>query len=164
MRLGLIRKTHEMNKLQINIEPPSEGWLRIRIAGPNGEARLCASYTPRDTFSELVHAVGTLYRYGDDQTVLVNEEPEQVELKLLKRGDKLVIEVVRRGATTMRNECGFNSGCRQFALRFKRTLEETSYETFADHWRHRPPRHEVLQLWSYFSAQSRSPQSRTSDP
>jgi hypothetical protein len=51
-----------MNKFQVHIEPPSEGWLRIRIAGPNGETRLCASYTPRDTFSELVHAMGTLYR------------------------------------------------------------------------------------------------------
>jgi hypothetical protein len=150
-----------MHRLQVNIEPPSAGWLRITIAGPGGTARLCASYTPSDTFCDLVSAVRTLYQRGEDQAVSINEEPERVGLRLLKREDKLVIEVVRNGATqTTRIECGFETGRRQFALRFRQTLEGTAYEAFAERWKHRPPRAEIRQLWAFFARPRRRMQTR----
>jgi hypothetical protein len=128
----------------------------MTITGPGGTAQLCASYTPRDTFLDLINAVCTLYQHGEDQTVLVNEEPERVELQLLKRGDKLIVEVTRNsGAQTTRIECGFKTGCRQFALRLKQTLEGTGYKAFAEGWRHRPPRKDIQQLWFFFARPAR---------
>jgi hypothetical protein len=35
-------------------------------------------------------------------------------------------------------------------LRFKHLLEETGYDHFAEEWRHRPPRRQILELWSCF--------------
>lgn len=155
-----------MVELQVRIEPPSAGWLRIKLAGPGGEAEFDASYTPRDTFFDLVHAIATLYRYGDDQTVTINEErSDQIELALFRQGDKLVLEIRgNRGVAPIRIECDFEAGCRQFSLRLKQTLEETGGEAFAQEWRHRPPHREITQLWSYFSGKSRRRQPQAQNP
>jgi hypothetical protein len=152
-----------MEKLQAHIEPPSAGWLGIKLTGPGGEAEFDASYTPRDTFLDLAHGIATLYRYGHDQTITINEErSDEIELVLSKQGDKLVLQIKGNGAAPTRIECDFESGCRQFALRLKQTLEETGGEAFAREWRHPPPHREVTQLWSYFSGKSRRrrPQAR----
>jgi hypothetical protein len=140
-----------MNKFRVSIQPPAAGWLEIRIAGEGGEARLCASYTPRDSFYDLVSSVLALYEHGSDQVVLINEEPEVVEVRLLRREDRLVVMIATdRGARTTRIESSFHSGCREFARRFHLAMEKVGYEGFVEHWRHRPPRDAISKLWSYF--------------
>lgn len=140
------------DELQVNIQPPSAGWLRICLSGRAQRIALCASYTPRDTFADLVAAVTDLYERGTDQTVQVNEEPEIVTLRLLKRGDNLILESRVAGARAVtRLQADFDQGCRELARRLKSALEDFGYERFTQEWRHRPPRKEVRQLWSHFA-------------
>lgn len=124
----------------------------MTITGKGARIGIRASYTPDDAFSDLVRAVRALYESGHDQTVRMNEEPEVIDLHLLKRDDKLIVHAEGdRGFEATQVEADFVTGCREFARRFKHVLEDDGYDRFAKEWRHRPPRDEVRLLWSHFS-------------
>ena len=139
-----------MSRFNVNLERPKAGWLPITISGRGDRIEIVASYTPRDSFSELVAAVYCVYRTGDEREVVFNEEPESRRLRLRKDEARLVVECTT-GDEVERVTAGFEKGCREFARRFMLLLKEVDYDEFVAEWRHRPPRREVKEFWACFA-------------
>ena len=141
-----------MSRFHVNIEKPQSARLQCRIHSEGEEISFCASYTPRDSFDDLVRSVRALYEFGTLQKVEINEEPEVAYLLLTKENDHLVVEKVNdRGASLGKVTSPFRSDCREFARRFKFLLQEVGYEGFVSEWRHRPPKEEIKRLWENFA-------------
>jgi hypothetical protein len=143
-----------VKRFHVNLANPSAGGLPITISGDGGRIEIVASYTPRDSFTDLVSSVLHLYRTGSETEVIFNEEPEQRWLRLRKDGDRLVVEC-SKGNQLETVTAGFDTGCRELALRFKLLLESIGYDGFAEEWRHRPPKQEIAELWSCFAQRGR---------
>ncbi|MEM8682265.1 MAG: hypothetical protein AAGF72_02475 [Pseudomonadota bacterium] len=139
-----------MNRFQVNIDAPKAGWLRIRIAGRGGEICITASDVPADGFYDLVSSMRALYEFGGSKVVRLHEEPDWIEISFSKVDNKLVVEAANSDGAPVRLEAGFDTGCREFARRFKFLLEEVGYAVFAKEWQHRLPRDEIRKFWAYF--------------
>lgn len=139
-----------MTRLQVNIDPPKAGWLRIRIAGRGGEISVTASYAPADAFYDLVSSLRALYEFGGSKVVRFHEEPDWVEISFSKVDNRLVVEAANDAGEPVRLEAGFDNGCREFARRFKLLLDEVGDVQFASEWKHRPPKDEIRRFWALF--------------
>ncbi len=140
-----------MKRLHVTLGDPEAGWLPISISGQGGEIEIVASYTPEDSFTDLVRSVMATYRTGESTSVELNEEPKIVLLTFTRDGDALEIEQRDEDGSKVVVRSSFESGCRELARQFKFLLERVGYEGFARKWHHRPPRREIRELWSYFA-------------
>ena len=127
-----------MHKFHVNIDPPKAGWLPVRISGPDGRISIVASYTPHDGFYDLVSGLRALYELGGTKIVRLHEEPDWIEITFSKVNDKLVIQSTSANDGPIRLEANFDTGCREFARKFKLLLDGVGYDGFAREWRHRP--------------------------
>ena len=85
-----------MKRFHANFAKPRAGWLPITISGDGDRIEIVASYTPRDSFTDLVSSVSHLYR--TETEVIFNEEPEQRRLRICKRVASSASEAGNRGA------------------------------------------------------------------
>lgn len=141
-----------MNRFHVNIDRPESGWLSFRIKGEGGEINFCASYTPNDSFDDLVRCVNALYQYGRKQIIEINGEPEVYKLMLSKEHDELIVELANSKEEVIdKIVSNFETGCREFARKFKLLMDEVGYDGFVSEWKHRPPKNEIRELWEKFA-------------
>jgi len=137
-----------------NIEAPKDGWMRFRFIGETGEIDLLASYTPFDSFEELITALQALLDFGNSHKIRVNEEPKESVLTLSRKDDSLFLTLLDDRETHLTQiETSFTSGCQEIARNIYQLYKEVGHEGFEREWRHRPPEEKIKRLWVRVSSE-----------
>ena len=143
-----------MSQFSVDLNKPENGWFKCKIYDEESEIEFCASYTPRDTFDDLVRSVKAIYENGTKQQVLIYEEPELWQLLLSKENEQLVIELLNNDRNSSgKLICNFQKGCKEFANSFESILKNTSKSEFTALWGHEPPTQQINSLSEYFVKQ-----------
>jgi hypothetical protein len=79
--------------LRLDIEPPLAGWATVRLTVPGVGLEFVASYTPRDSISELAQAAVGLLVGLPEQVVAWNTEPVEYEFQFAVAGDQTRLKV-----------------------------------------------------------------------
>ena len=56
-------------RLRLDIEAPAHGWAAVRLTAPGVALEFTASYTPRDSISDLARAAAQSLAGAPDQVV-----------------------------------------------------------------------------------------------
>ena len=89
-RTGCIRMA---SGLRLDIESPKHGWTDVRLTAPGVELAFTASYTPRDSISDLAHAAMGVIAGVPDQVVTWNGEPTEYDFQFVTEGRRTRLEV-----------------------------------------------------------------------
>jgi hypothetical protein len=81
--------------LLLNIEPPIHGWAIVRLTVPHASLEFAASYTPRDSISDLAGAAVGLAAGVPEQIVTWSSEPVEYEFRFSTTGGRTKLEVCR---------------------------------------------------------------------
>jgi hypothetical protein len=74
--------------LRLDIEPPSHGWATVRLSAPGVALEFTASYTPRDSISDLAWAAAGVLAGRPEQVVTWNTEPIEYEFRFATTGGR----------------------------------------------------------------------------
>jgi hypothetical protein len=80
-------------KLRFDIDPPEHGWAAVRLRAPAVSVDIDASYTPRDSITELASAASALLAGLPTATVRWNTEPREFDFDFKKLGELVRLEV-----------------------------------------------------------------------
>lgn len=70
------------NSIRLDIEPPMHrGWATVRLTGPAMAVEFVASYTPRDSITDLARAAAALAAGSPEEVVAWNTEPTQYDFR-----------------------------------------------------------------------------------
>jgi hypothetical protein len=79
--------------LQLELEPPADGWVTVRLTAPDPTLELDASYTPRDSIGDLAQAASALVAGVPKQVVTWNTEPVEYDFCFSSTGGRTRLEV-----------------------------------------------------------------------
>jgi hypothetical protein len=88
-QLGILTKarkrpeTQMAEELRLDIEPPIHGWSTVRLTAPTAALDFVASYTPRDSISDLAGATAGLVAGLPEQIVTWNTEPVEYDFRFV---------------------------------------------------------------------------------
>jgi len=82
------------NKLKVAFDGPQDGWVEVRISCGGEDANIIASYTPHDSFLDLVNALYNLFLYESESKVVWNEGQSESEMRFRKTGSLVSLDVV----------------------------------------------------------------------
>lgn len=78
--------------LRLDIELRSRGWATVRLTAPEVALEFTASYTPRDSISDLARAAAGLVVGVPEQVVTWNTEPVEYEWRFATAGGRTRLE------------------------------------------------------------------------
>jgi len=81
------------NKLRLEIDPPEHGWAVVRLNAPGVSLELNASYTPRDSITDLAGAASALQAGLPAEIVSWNTEPIEFDFEFERSGDQIRLEI-----------------------------------------------------------------------
>ncbi len=79
--------------LRFDIEPPRHGWATVRLMATGFQLEFAASYTPRDSISDLARATVSLLDRVPEQLVTWSAEPVEYDFRFQANGDRTRLEV-----------------------------------------------------------------------
>ena len=82
------------HKLKIAFDDPGDGWVGLKLICGGEVAEIIASYTPYDSFLDLVNALYNLFLYEGEWRVIWNEAPVEYELRFRRTGNLVSLELV----------------------------------------------------------------------
>src|SRR5262249_55895543 len=84
-----------VGELRFDIEPPKHGWALVRLTAPGVSFECDASYTPRDSITDLVWAISALLAGEPDIVVTLNTEPEEFDFDFQCSAEVVRLEISR---------------------------------------------------------------------
>lgn len=155
-----------MNKMRLDIEPPMNGWTKIRLTAPGVHLEFTASYTPRDSIDELTRAAAGLLVGLPEQVVTWNTEPAEYEFRFAAKGGRTSLEIHRYSDLQRRGrraeipvaviEDDSLSIARAIWRGLRRLQGAASAEVFAAAWRHPFPASAVERISEQLQGQPHS--------
>lgn len=79
--------------LRLDIEKPAHGWATVRLTVPGVQLEFFASYTPRDSISDLARVASGLIAGMSQSVVIWNTEPVEYEFQFVVVGGRTRLEV-----------------------------------------------------------------------
>jgi hypothetical protein len=80
-------------RLRLSIEAPAHGWAAVRLTAPGVALNFTASYTPRDSISDLARAAALTLAGVPEQVVAWNTEPVEYEFRFMTAAGRTRLEV-----------------------------------------------------------------------
>jgi hypothetical protein len=114
-------------KLKVVFDDPESGWVGLKMSCGDEVADIIASYTPYDSFLDLVNALYNLFLYEGDWRVVWNEEPVERELRFYRVGNLVSLELLefpdhRRELERAASRLKVNGSYQEVAIPFWRAL------------------------------------------
>jgi len=81
--------------LRLDIDPPELGWATVRMTAPGVAMEFIASYTPRDSITDLARAAAGLAAGDPEQIVVWNTEPVEYEFRFETAAGRTRLEIKR---------------------------------------------------------------------
>jgi hypothetical protein len=142
--------------LRLEIGPPAHGWATVRLTAPGVALEFTASYTPRDSISDLARVADGLVAGVPEQIITWNTEPREYDFRFTTAGGWTRLEVrqfpdSRRqrghgGTAAVVLEGGTVAVARALWRALRRLQGTVAAEEFAMAWRHPFPAATVEQL------------------
>jgi hypothetical protein len=82
-----------VNGFRLDIELQLRGWAHVRLAAPGLAVEFDASYTPRDSITDLARAAAELAAGSPDEVVAWNTEPTQYDIRFTTAGSATRVQV-----------------------------------------------------------------------
>jgi hypothetical protein len=82
-----------MRGVRFDIEPPRHGWALVRLTAPGNSFECDASFTPRDSITDLARAISSLLAGETSCVVVWNTEPEAFDFNFQASRDSLRLEI-----------------------------------------------------------------------
>ena len=149
-----------MAEFRLDIELLSHGWATVRLTLPNWEIEFVASYTPRDSISDLANATAGLISGIDRHVVIWNTEPMKFEFRIVTEDARTQFEVYQYSDSRQRmpdddSPIAVFIGDRAIIARslwrgLRRLQGSVSLEEFATSWRHQFPVETVERIGDLF--------------
>ena len=83
-----------LRNLKVVFDDPADGWVGLKLSQGNEVVEVIASYTPYDSFLDLIEALYNLFRYEGDCKVIWNEEPKESEFRFRRNGSVVSLDVL----------------------------------------------------------------------
>ena len=80
-------------KLKVSFDNPEHGWVGLIISDGEASLTIIASYTPSDSFLDLINVLDHLLRYRVGGIVTWHEHPAEIELRFTASGEEVKLEV-----------------------------------------------------------------------
>ena len=144
--LGLLLVFICLTKLKVAFDDPGDGWVRLTVSAGSEAVVIIASYTPYDSFLDLVNALYNLFHYDGEAKVIWNAGPVEYELQFAKTGRLVSLAVLefpdrRRGQHAGQASFIASGSYEDIAIPFWRALRNLQGRFTADdlnaRW-HRP--------------------------
>ena len=81
-------------KLNVAFDDPADGWIELKLRSGNAVINIVASYTPYDSFLDLINTLYNLSLYEAESKVIWNEEPVEYEMHFGRVGNVVSLDVV----------------------------------------------------------------------
>jgi hypothetical protein len=81
------------DELRLDIDPPVHGWAIVRLTAPNNSLEFSASYTPRDSITDLARAASALLAGVPTAAVIWNTEPREFAFDFHTLGEWVELEI-----------------------------------------------------------------------
>ena len=75
------------------MDAPSQGWIGVQVDCPPVTVAFTASYTPRDSVSELSAALLRIALSQGTAAVIWNQEPDELRFEFLRRGSQVELDI-----------------------------------------------------------------------
>jgi len=79
--------------LRLDIDAPARGWAAVRFTAPGVALEFTASYTPRDSISDLARAAAQALAGVPEQVVAWNTEPAEYEFRFVTSAGRTRLDV-----------------------------------------------------------------------
>ena len=116
------------NKLKVAFDDPQDGWVGLKLSCGEEVADIIASYTPHDSFLDLVNALYHRFLYEGESKVIWNEEHAEYELVLSRVGSLLSLDLMEysnhRRELQPVQRLRFSGSYEEVALPFWRALRD----------------------------------------
>jgi len=142
--------------LRLDIELPVHGWALVRLTAPDVSLEFSASYTPRDSITDLARAASALLAGVPTTAVIWNTEPTEFEFDFQTSGERVELEIRkfpdfrrggrRSGVPVARIKSDAPTVARAVWRALRRLEGRMPPEEFAVAWRHQFPRDSVDRL------------------
>lgn len=140
--------------LRLDIEPPVHGCVTVRLTAAHATVQFAASYTPRDSISDVASTATELAAGVPEQVVIWNTEPAEYEFRFATDGGWTRLEVwqfpdhrrQRTGGLATVVEGDAVTVARALWRGLRRLQGAMSAEDFAAGWRHPFPAAAVERL------------------
>lgn len=80
-------------KLRVEFDDPSDGWVSLTLTLGSRQVTMIVSYTPHDSFLDLIDALHNLFLYDGERKIIWNGEPIEYELQFARSGGLVSLEV-----------------------------------------------------------------------
>jgi hypothetical protein len=144
-----------MGLLRVEFGKPEHGWMAVALTSGDTRFDVHASYTPRDSVSDLASAASLILKGGVEATLVWNEEPNQVDFHFTAEGDEAMLVATRYPDHQRGKRCGQEllrvRGTRaDVCLPFWRGLRQLQSKMPSDEykaaWRHEFPGEKVDEI------------------
>ena len=143
-------------KLKIAFDDPADGWVGLKLMRANEVIQIIASYTPHDSFLDLIDALYNLFLSDGEWKVIWSEEPSEIELSFRRAGNLVSVEVLKfpdyRRGTEPVSLFTLSGSYDEIAIPFWRALRSLqgrfSSEELNARWHRKFPWNEVENLTS----------------
>lgn len=133
---------------------PEHGWMRLTLGAGDAVLDEQVSYTPRDSYTDLLRAVANVRDGNADVTVTFNAEPTRIDIRLRRSGGEVTLEVTRFAdarATSRRDRIlvatgTFDDIVRPLWLALHGVYERLGADKLARRWRHPIATREIEQV------------------
>jgi len=82
-----------MDQVRFDIEPPVHGWALVRVTAPGVSLEIDASYTPRDSITDVAFAISAMLVGHPIPVVVWNTEPQEFDFDFQTSGDSVRLEI-----------------------------------------------------------------------
>src|SRR6187549_3415318 len=84
------------NSVRVRFDDPDNGWIGLSIKTEEaGEFQDSFSYTPYDSFLDLITAISSMSQGNGDATVSWNAEPTEYDLRFERSDQQVRLEIQR---------------------------------------------------------------------
>lgn len=151
--------------LRLDIGLPAHGWATVRLTAPGVALEFTASYTPRDSITDLARVAVGLIPGVPEQIVTWNTEPREYDFRFTTAGGRTRLEVRqfpdyrrqrgREGAVAAVIDGDTVAVARALWRGLRRLEGAVAAEEFATAWRHPFPTATIEQLGEHVRGQAR---------
>lgn len=127
---------------------PEHGWVGLSMACPQGRVHIDASRVPYDTVSDLAAALVRLARAdaAGRETVVWNEEPDQLFTIFERRGDQIELQVERSSRVGSARLFSYTAPAQQVVEAFATAVGSLRSRNYEKAWGHPFPMAALEQL------------------
>lgn len=80
-------------KLKVEFDTPENGWTKVTVSAGDSFYQFFPSYTPYDSFSELVNALLKILDGYSETVVRWNDEPTEYKFVFISEGGKVIFNI-----------------------------------------------------------------------